>query len=696
MLGNGGSAITYLGQDMILQKPIAIKEYYPDCFAGRESPQNINVVCGKQFSQSFYDIKRRFLEEAQMLAKFSRDPNIVPVHEIFEENNTIYIIMDYIEGQSLSKYLRTLGENSKIQPTALVTWFVPLLNTLMKIHNEGLIHRDIKPDNIMIEDNKLILIDFGSAHIINSDRTINPAYSPGYAPLEQYSKASTNSLAKFDNEQGTWTDIYAICATLYRCITGKQPPDATIREYDDTLHKPSELGIQIPAYIEHAIMQGLQVNYKERTQNVRTLLAELSGEVPEEDDDPVTVFMDDPDTALMDNPATASAGTMGTTGTEQKPTAPQRGQSGKKRRLYPVISALIAVCAAGVVGLGIWHFARQAKDAEHADILNSMIQEKSADTESYVILTDVSGMEESAGITEESELTQDYGKIPDESTKSDVDSSSSETNNTGKDKSDSSSSVKEQSIHPDNAPTQQQGQSGRERPSAQPAVKDTIKSDPLQHEDSKPVEVQSDYYYADYGIGCMITGMKTSMNRLDIPERIGEKQVLAIGDNAFVGKDGIETVSMPDSIESIGASAFEDCTSLSEVRFSQNLRTIGNYAFCNTGLYEIDLPGSLRELCEGAFYSNSGFEQIKIPNGVETIGDYAFGQCDMLEQVYIPVTVNHIGINGFKCDPPTPHHVEFGGSSAEWGMKDYSHSAFELDWNDPDIYYNIAPEWAFT
>ena len=715
VLGAGGFGVTYAGKDQKLDIRIAIKEYYPKKFAFRGTKENPDEVIltdqkenkSREVLQNsehlFEDEKkkqtlekgmRRFLSEARTLAKFNSEAHIVHASDYFEINGTAYIVMEYVEGETLLKYLKK-KENSRLSPGEAVALFKPILEVLSRVHEAGLIHRDISPDNFIVKNGSLTLIDFGSAQKIIDEETRLLTRKDGYSPLEQ---------ANPDSVQGSWMDIYAVCATLYRCITGRRPPDANTRVYEDTLQKPSELGIPIPAHIENAIMQGLQVNYKQRTQNVRTLLAELSGIEPEEDDDPVTVVMDDPDTVLMNQEEAGGLSGLAAAAAQQK-AAPkkeaepvQEGQAGKEKRLHPVIPAVIAVCAAGAVGLGIWHFAGQAKDAGNADALSSMISEESADAAPAVILTDASGTDESTGIPEEAALTQEPGEPAEESKNPDS------AGRADKEKPAEASAAEGESSRSDDAPAQQQGQSGRERPARQQSAAENRESETPQQpaqqekekEDPKPAEVQSDYLYADYGSGCMITGMKTNMNRLDIPERIGGKQVLAIGDNAFSGNGGIEAVSMPDSIEHIGASAFENCTALSEVRFSQNLRTIGNYAFCNTGLYEISLPESLRELCEGAFYSNSGFEQIKIPYGVETIGDYAFGQCDMLEQVYIPVTVNHIGINGFKCDPPTPHHVEYGGSSAEWELKDFSRSAFELDWNDPDIYYNVAQEWAFT
>ena len=833
VLGAGGFGVTYAGKDQKLDIRIAVKEFFPAAYAVRgteNNPDEVTLTDGPM-KASLQKGMKRFLTEARTLAQFNSEAHIVHASDYFEMNGTAYIIMEYVNGETLLKYLK---KNGNLSPEQAVKWFTPMLDVLSRVHDAGLIHRDISPDNFIVNHGKLTLIDFGAAQKVIDDKSRLLSQKAGYSPLEQGDSGSV---------QGSWMDIYAVCATIYRCITGVVPPEASKRVFQDPLKKPSELGIQIPEHIENAIMHGLQVNYKERTQNVRTLIAELSGEVPTEDDDPVTVLIDDPATELMDDPATVlmssdanAAGLAGIAAASQKPSAEsvqKHDNPEKPHRMHPAVPAAIAACAALAVGFGIWHFAKQAKDAENAGALSSIITEESGTADASAAVSeqsaaqpDIAGtylirnyitddylcydanthnirvqnantdacvmeilrvddgdaryirpvqsdgmvlnpassapaegdsvnlyrlnddgtqywkfegdsecitirscyddklvlaqdgdslhLEADNGRTEQCwVLTRYEGKIADESSAADPESSKASTEKTGRDKTETSTAPAGESSRSEDAPAQQQGNSGSSgsaRPSRQQTADDsgkadtpapsqqqqTPKDDPQpQHEDPKPAEVQSDYLFADYGGGCIITGLKNSMNHLEIPERIGDKTVLAIGDSAFAGNGGIESVSMPDSIESIGASAFEDCTSLSSVRFSQNLRTVGNYAFCNTGLYEIELPGSLREICEGAFYSN-GFEQIKIPYGVETIGDYAFGQCDMLENIYIPVTVGHIGVNGFKCDPPTPHHVEYGGSSAEWNTKDYSRSAFELDWNDPDIYYNVAPEWAFT
>lgn len=261
VIGEGGFGITYIGRDLTLNAKIAIKEYYPKNYATRN---NSTVTISKDGKGEYFANIKQLLNEAQILATFSRHSNIVSVREYFEENSTAYIIMEYLDGINLEKYLETNGKQDAV---SLVNWFKPLLKTLEKVHKEGLIHRDIAPTNIIVENNTLVLIDFGAAREIDPDNSLSVILKKGYSPAEQYSS---------HGNQGPWTDIYAICATMYRAITGSRPPEASERVLKDELIPPSKTGIQIPEHIEKALMKGLSNRYEERQQNIGELIADLT------------------------------------------------------------------------------------------------------------------------------------------------------------------------------------------------------------------------------------------------------------------------------------------------------------------------------------------------------------------------------------------------------------------------------------
>lgn len=274
-LGEGGFGITYIGRDEKLDMRVAVKEYYPQMLAARN-----NQVSSKVFSTptaddktAFLRGKQRFLEEARTLAMFAGTPGVVDVRDLFEANGTAYIVMDYLDGQTLGAYLKKKGRLSGEEVQRL---FLPVMETLRPIHREGLIHRDISPDNIMLCGDGIRLIDFGAARSTTAkeNKTLSVILKPGYAPEEQY---------RGKGVQGPWTDIYALCATMYKCITGVTPSDSPDRVENDDLVPPSGLGIRISPTLERVILKGLSVRQRDRYQTVDEMLADLGRSAPAQD-----------------------------------------------------------------------------------------------------------------------------------------------------------------------------------------------------------------------------------------------------------------------------------------------------------------------------------------------------------------------------------------------------------------------------
>ena len=269
VLGQGGFGITYLGMDELHKKKVAIKEFFPQGIVTRNIEYEDTVTVTLVGEKENYDKgKERFLKEAQTMAMFSKDKGIVKVLDFFEINNTAYIVMEYLEGVTLKQYLR---ENKRIAAEDLVELLVPLIEALDEIHSQGLIHRDISPDNIMVlPDGRIKLMDFGAARDYTEfgEKSLSIVLKPGYAPPEQY---QTHGV------QGPWTDIYALCATMYKCITGENPPDAIDRLVDDHLKKISAFGIPVLPQIEEAIIKGMSVAANDRYQNVGDFCEDLYG-----------------------------------------------------------------------------------------------------------------------------------------------------------------------------------------------------------------------------------------------------------------------------------------------------------------------------------------------------------------------------------------------------------------------------------
>ena len=269
VLGQGGFGITYLGIDELHEKKVAIKEFFPQGIVTRNIEYQDTVTVTFVGEKDNYEKgKERFLKEARTMAKFSKDKGIVKALDFFEINNTAYIVMEYLEGVTLKQYLR---ENKRIDAEDLVELLVPLIEALDEIHSQGLIHRDISPDNIMVlPDGRIKLMDFGAARDYTEfgEKSLSIVLKPGYAPPEQY---QTHGV------QGPWTDIYALCATMYKCITGENPPDAIDRLVDDHLKKISAFGIPVLPQIEEAIIKGMSVAAKDRYQNVGDFCEDLYG-----------------------------------------------------------------------------------------------------------------------------------------------------------------------------------------------------------------------------------------------------------------------------------------------------------------------------------------------------------------------------------------------------------------------------------
>ena len=264
-IGEGGFGITYIGMDLNLEVKVAIKEYYPQGAAVRDCRTNDSTVWSySKSTQVFFEEGReKFINEAKTIAKFRNVPEIVGVIDFFRENQTAYIVMEYLDGQTLKQYLKAKG--GKIQADELLRMMKPLIASLGKLHAQGLIHRDISPDNIMImKDGSIKILDFGGARdfVSQNGKSMSVLVKHGYAPEEQY---------RSRGDQGPWTDVYALCATMYRCITGKIPPEALDRLYEDELKPISSFNVACPKYVEQAITKGLSVRKDGRYQSMEEL-----------------------------------------------------------------------------------------------------------------------------------------------------------------------------------------------------------------------------------------------------------------------------------------------------------------------------------------------------------------------------------------------------------------------------------------
>lgn len=268
VLGQGGFGITYIGWDLSLETTVAIKEYYPRRFAARDCGSSLTVFAvGERLGDPFQHNRDRFIAEARIQAKLSDIPGVVQIQRLFEENNTAYIVMEYVRGINLKHYLLMSGRS--LTPKETFAVIKPVMYAMEKVHETGLVHRDISPDNIMIQsDGTVKLLDFGAAYELGGTNVREETAEPtqailkhGFAPIEQYNR---------EGNIGPWTDVYALCATVYYCLTGTVPDDATERYLGNDNIDWSQISGLSAAQIA-VLKRGLAIRPENRIATIREL-----------------------------------------------------------------------------------------------------------------------------------------------------------------------------------------------------------------------------------------------------------------------------------------------------------------------------------------------------------------------------------------------------------------------------------------
>jgi len=267
-LGFGGFGVIYKAWDNKYQNLVAIKEYFPSGIVSRAQNSAEVAVYAKKREKEFEAGFARFIDEAGSMAAFGSHANIVNVYGCFEENRTAYIVMEYLDGVTLSEYIK--ANELTVEDALAIT--LNVCEALKAIHASGIVHRDVSPDNIFIcADYRVKLIDFGTARFSqNEDTLLTVILKPGYSPPEQYETI---------NAQGPWTDIYAVGATLYFMLTGVKPDESTNRKIDDTLLPPSELNPDAPEYISNTVMKALAIDRHMRFKTVEEFTKGLNQDI---------------------------------------------------------------------------------------------------------------------------------------------------------------------------------------------------------------------------------------------------------------------------------------------------------------------------------------------------------------------------------------------------------------------------------
>jgi serine/threonine protein kinase len=267
VLGQGGFGITYLGSDARERRTVAVKEFFPHGSVRRN--REVHPSSGMSLAD-FVAARDKFLGEARILARF-KHPGIVEVYGSFDENNTAYMVMEFLRGRSL---LQLLEERGPLPEAEVVGYIIRVGEALEVVHRANLLHRDLKPDNVMLtDDGRVVLIDFGTARTYAAGKTgrMTTMLTPGYAPLEQYGQQ-----VRF----GPFTDVYALAATLYHLLTGRMPTDATDRATGAVLPSPRELNSTVSQHVSDAVMWAMQIRVDQRPQTVSEFIAALENGTP--------------------------------------------------------------------------------------------------------------------------------------------------------------------------------------------------------------------------------------------------------------------------------------------------------------------------------------------------------------------------------------------------------------------------------
>ena len=267
-LGQGGFGITYIGFDLALERKVAIKEYFPTTSASRQSSKSSNLMWvspGKR-DETRKEAVQYVLKEARKMAKVDSIPAIVSVRDAFEENNTAYIVMDFIEGETLKKYIQRKGPMSWEE---VKEKFIPVLAALEQVHRAGLIHRDISPDNLMISPDGMIkVLDLGAAKDSSGEDDMSgDVVKSGFSPFELYTRNGTT---------GTWSDVYSLAATMLFALTGVVPRNALERmsgvEIDWTMPQLRN----VPQTVKEVLRKAMEIQVQNRTQTVEQLRQQLT------------------------------------------------------------------------------------------------------------------------------------------------------------------------------------------------------------------------------------------------------------------------------------------------------------------------------------------------------------------------------------------------------------------------------------
>ncbi len=636
ILGQGGFGITYIGLDTLLGIRVAIKELYPSGFCTRESARTnyVTIYDGKD-KDTVEKWQRRFLDEARALGKCVNLPGIVGVKDIFNENNTSYIVLEYLDGQDLNAFVKQSG--GKLDGAFLLNSLEPIVRSLCDVHRQGLIHRDISPDNIRcLPNGSMKLMDFGAARDYESegDKSLTVALKRGYAPEEQYSS---------NGDQGPWTDVYALAATIYFCITGRKPPEAMDRIRTDSLQSPRAFNVNITERQEKALMKALSVFAENRFRTMDAFYNALYGNTTE------TVHGGGMTAGVTGAPVINNVHTANVTGRtvganttrpgfDQNRQAMPQAKKGSNKALIFGICALLFVICIGATFLFVMR-----------DTLKDSLPFLAEQNEN-----------------EEEDKIEKAGKGEDED--SDEDADADDDDEEAEDSNQAAFATGENAFayHIEEGKAIIDGYSGT---SEQLLIPDKIENAPV----VRIASLEND-----------------NITTITVP------QTLDVIDEKAIRCSNLKEMIVHEGLERIGKDAFEQCEKLEKITLPRTIDYIGRKAFSQEfiekqhearGVIYLDFgialqlkpeeksikwPRNVRGIYPDFWPSNHGeteTDQLEIPNTVEFIGESAFVGYHAKEFI-IPKEVRKIESKAIGFDPdgnPYPDVTIRGeeGSEAE-------------------------------
>lgn len=272
VINNGGFGVVYKAYDMQLENIVAIKELLPtqNSMVTRMPPSQTVIPVNDEKNEQFQKLKMRFMEEARVIAQFSNCESIIHIYDFFEANNTAYLVMEFLDGQTLREKMNVSSEKMPYEEAIGIV--MPIMNALKIVHEKGIVHKDVSPDNIFLcNDGRVKLIDFGASKFSDSQITIEEnsvITKPGYTPPEQY---------RLNGKIGPYSDIYSVGAVLYTILSGDTPEESIDRLEKDNLQKLNKLGVELPVYAEKSIMKALALKETARFKSMDDFVKAICG-----------------------------------------------------------------------------------------------------------------------------------------------------------------------------------------------------------------------------------------------------------------------------------------------------------------------------------------------------------------------------------------------------------------------------------